>query len=77
MASFNFKRIAKRLGLEDLGEAMIGDRVCKDCGTKLRFGKNQQEDVVSYCPKCQKIIATIERLRFPPSLMLKIPRHDD
>jgi len=64
------KKVAKKLGLEDLGKAKLGDKICKDCGTELQFGEDEQGNVWSYCPKCQKKIAVIEQLQLPPLFII-------
>ena len=71
----NFKKAAEKLGLNDLGKDFPGDKVCKDCGTSLRLGKNEKGHEQSYCPKCIKIVATvfIPRLQLP----IKITPHND
>ena len=69
------KKIVKKLGLEDIGEAAFDDKTCQDCGTELRFGKDRQEYIWSYCPKCQKKITTVLIPRFQPSI--KVTSHDD
>jgi len=71
----NFNRIAKKLGLEDAGEATIGDKNCRECGTRLRFGKDGQDYTWSYCPKCQKRIDTVFMPRLQPGI--KVAPHDD
>lgn len=70
----NFKRAAKKLGLEDVGKANLGDKQCF-CSEGLRFGEDENKHVVSYCPKCVKIIATIKIPRLGPKI--KVPPHDD
>lgn len=71
----NFKKVAKRLGLEDVGEATIGDKVCPDCGTALRLGKDGQNYTWGYCPKCRKKTKTVFIPRFQPGI--KVEPHDD
>lgn len=71
----NFRRIARKLELEDEGEAAFGDKVCPDCGTGLRFGKDGQEYTWSYCPKCRKKIQSVLMPRFPPGI--KVSSHND
>jgi len=70
----NFKKVAKKLGLRDMEESTIGDEFCQDCGSKLRFGKDEQNCTLSYCPKCKKRIATVFTPRFPT---IEISPHDD
>ncbi len=70
----NFKKIAEKLGLKDTGESWIGDKFCQDCSSELRFGKDEQGCILSYCPKCQKKIATVFTPRFQT---IKISPHDD
>jgi len=71
----NFKKIAKKLDLEDVGEATFGDKSCQDCGTALRFGKDEREYTWSYCPKCRKRISTVLIPRFQPPI--PVTPHDD
>jgi phage FluMu protein Com len=72
-----FKRIAKKLGLEDLGgDVPSRDKTCRDCGKGLRLGKNPKNNYLeSYCPKCKKIVCTIAVPRFPSPI--RIVPHDD
>ena len=69
------KIIAKKLGLNDMGKATIGDKTCQDCGANLRFGKDEQEYTWSYCPKCQKKIVTVFIPRFQPPI--EVAPHND
>ena len=73
MADFN--EIAEKLRLEDMGELMFGDINCRECGTKLRVGKDSQGNKWNYCPKCEKrsLQCTEEDLPSPSSL----PPEDD
>jgi predicted Zn-ribbon and HTH transcriptional regulator len=75
----NFRKIAKKLGLKDLGKAEIlrvgGNDKCPDCGTELRLGEDRHEYQWSYCPKCQKKIKTIAMPRFQPGI--KVEPHND
>lgn len=71
----NFKKIAKKLGLEDLEKDFVGDKECKDCGGKLRLGMGQNRYGYSYCPKCKKIISTVSMPRFSKSIKL-LPHND-
>jgi hypothetical protein len=71
----DFKKIAKKLGLEDIGEATIGEETCRDCGTKLRFGEDKYDSVWSYCPECQKKIASFCIIRFQP--LIKVASRND
>ena len=48
--------MAKKLGLKDMGSAASGQKICQDCGGKLRFGEYEDRKTVSYCPGCVKII---------------------
>lgn len=72
---FNFKKIAKQLGLKDEGKAAFGDKVCSECGTDLRFGTDKNKYTWSYCPKCRKKIQTVLMPRFSPGI--KIFNHKD
>ena len=80
----NFKKIAKKLGLEDVGEAESGTTVCSDCNTQLRLGvekldKEMKAKVTkktfAYCPKCRKRAYLAFEERFPPGI--KFASHDD
>jgi len=75
----NFKKIAKKLGLKDLGSPeimkFVGGEQCPECGTKLRLGEDQQKYQWSYCPKCQKKVKTIAIPRFPPGI--KVEPHNN
>jgi predicted amidophosphoribosyltransferase len=71
----NFKRIARKLELEDEGEAAIGDKVCPDCNAGLRFGRDGQGYTWSYCPECKKKIQSVLIPRFPPAI--KVLSHSD
>lgn len=75
MFNCKFKRIAKKLGLKDIGKTTIGNKTCQECGTELRFGKDKRDYTLSYCPNCQKIIATVFIPRFEPTII--VPPHDD
>ena len=71
----NFNKIAKKLGLEDLDQDFPGDKTCKDCGSKLRLGKDEHDYQWSYCPKCQVRVRTVAIPRFSPTI--KVLPHDD
>ena len=75
----NFGKIAKKLGLKDLGKLEIlrftGGEKCSECGADLRVGEDPQKYQWSYCPKCQKKIRTITIPRFQPGI--KVEPHND
>ena len=71
----NFKKIAKKLGLTDIGPAKIGGKNCSVCQTKLRMGEDQSGYVWGYCPKCRIKKETIFIPRIGPKI--KVPLHDD
>ena len=71
----NFKKVAGRLGLEDLDKDFPGNKKCKDCGEELRLGKDKNNHEQSYCPKCGKIVRTVFVSRFPPGVRVEL--HDD
>jgi len=70
----NFRKIAEELGLEDVGELEFGEKFCRDCGTRLRVGKeilskDKAQKIYprefSYCPQCEKIVELVSVPRFP------------
>ncbi len=80
----NVSRIAKGLGLKDVGEAEVGVTICKDCKAQLRLGiekldKEKEAKVTkrtfAYCPECRKIVYLAFEERFPPGI--KVEPHDD
>ncbi len=80
----SFKKIAREMGLKDVGEAEVGSPVCEKCDTPLRLGeeilsKEQKAKVTkktfAYCPKCRKRAFLALEDRFPPGI--KIGSHDD
>lgn len=71
--SGKYRKIAKKLELKDVGEANIGDRY-HFCGERLRFGEDDNNRTVSYCPRCRKTVATIKVPRFTT---IKVSPHDD
>ncbi len=80
----NFNKIAKELGLKDLGVAEVGSPTCDDCQTPLRLGEEilSKEMAVkvtkkkfAYCPKCRKRAFLAFEERFPPGI--KFEPHND
>lgn len=71
----HFKKIAREIGLEDLGEATLGDKTHEACGSSLRFGKDPEGYTWSYCPNCRKRVVTILMPRFRPGI--KVSPHED
>ena len=80
----HYKKIAKKLGLNDVGELEFGKKLCEECGTQLRIGeeilpKDKAEKIYpntfSYCPKCKKRgeVVLIPRIARP----IKVEPHDD
>jgi len=70
-----FRKVAKKLGLKDVGKATLFATICDNCGEELRSGRDQFGQTHIYCPKCKKIIATVKIPRFSPPQ--KFPPHDD
>ena len=80
----SFRKIAREIGLKDVGEAKIGSPVCEKCDTPLRLGeeilcKEQKAKVTkktfAYCPNCRKRAFLALEDRFPPGI--KVGPHDD
>ncbi len=89
MFNSKFKKIAKRLGLKDLGKVkagtVVGPAVCPDCDTPLRLGeeivdKFSEPKVAkgkfTYCWKCVKTVFFVSIARFPPAT-IKVAPHND
>ncbi|MFC1663795.1 hypothetical protein ACFL0A_01590 [Patescibacteria group bacterium] len=64
-------RIAKKLGLEDEGKLEVGDNKCPECGEQLRLGRDKDDYIQSYCPKCEEIIETIFIPKHRPGVKLR------
>ena len=66
----NFRKIAVRLGLADLDKNFPGQQECKECGEKLRLGRDGKMYEHVYCPRCEKIVYTAFTPKFPSKVKL-------
>jgi hypothetical protein len=71
----NFRKIAIKLGLEDMGKTKFEEMIHDTCGQTLRFGKDKDNYIWSYCPRCQIKIMTILMPRF--SFRIKLSSCND
>lgn len=76
-----YNRIARKLGLEDMGPVQFGPKLCKKYRTSLRLGKQKAteklaEKIFSYCPVCQERVELVYEKRFPVN-PIKFNRHND
>lgn len=68
----NFKTIKiSGILLSEVKENFPSGDKCKDCGCKLRFGKDKNDYIQAYCQKCKKIIKTVAIPRFRPLINIE------